>query len=178
MKERPILFSGPMVRAILDGQKTQTRRVIKPQPNGLWAAPGKTTCPFGQPGDRLWVRETHYVCSNNETIYRVDNPPVPIDIKWKPSTHMPRRTSRINLEITGIRVEKLQDITEENAIAEGLEKAYTGWRDYRSGWVKQHHLSDPVDSFRTLWDSINGRRGYGWGVNPFVWVIKFRMIKA
>ena len=205
IKERPIIFSTPMVRAILDGRKTQTRRVIKPQPEyneneGFcwrgWATgiafPGKRKdanfsdrCPYGTPGDRLWVRETFA-----ETDTAEDSPVVAykaggsiligrdhpngndfllcgteserdIDVEqWKPSIHMPRWAARILLEITSVRVERLQEIGENDALAEGIP-----WRGL------DHETAR--GAFRELWDSINAKRGFGWGNNPWVWVIGF-----
>lgn len=147
MKTRPILFSGPMVRAILEGRKTQTRRVVKPQPAHCADLPmGKdltfaSACPYGQPGDRLWVRETWAVGTlfdyvrpsllpkpDCESKLAVDYAANPRRIwhsedqgRWRPSIHMPRWASRITLEITSVRVERLQDISHKDAIAEGLE---------------------------------------------------------
>lgn len=141
MKERPILFSGEMVRAILEGRKTQTRRVIKPQPdsarNSVFVKSGFETkhgyeikCPYGQPGDRLWVRETWGLWDTDpkdgperaKIFYRAtdENRRDLRYQRWRPSIHMPRWASRINLEITNIRIERVQDITEEDAKAEGL----------------------------------------------------------
>jgi hypothetical protein len=151
MKERPILFSAPMVRAILDGRKTQTRRVIKEK---LMRGEGAhvNNCQYGKPGDRLWVRETF--CYHDylaRYLYKADGV---TGVKWKPSIFMPRIASRIMLEITGIRVERLQDISEEDAIAEGWPKS--------SDW------------YRSLWESINGQGS--WVLNPWVWVIEFMVL--
>ena len=176
MKERPILFSGPMVRAILDGRKTQTRRVVKPQPDWIrprvsddgiahgYCGSGPTDgikCPYGTVGDRLWVRESWAKSGEvgDATEYRADNPD-PIGAKWRPSIHMPRWASRIDLEITGIRVERLQEISERDAMAEGCE--YLTNSVARSNFVK-------------LWISINGQDS--WSANPWVWVIEFKRIK-
>lgn len=198
MKERPILFSGQMVRAILEGRKTMTRRVVKPQPDienepvecGLyhplrvnkrtgmqypadevygaygdgWDAP----CPYGKPGDRLWVRETHNAFTNPETglkdvRYAATNDHEKIKYygSWKPSIHMRREYSRITLEIVGVRVERLMDITPEDASAEGI-------------WPKSLPSEMLLSSFVALWDSINAKRGCSWGSNPWVWVIEFK----
>jgi len=205
MKERPILFSGEMVRAILDGRKTMTRRVIKPQPPISWDVcepvehtsgvfcfyrssdtdfHGYKKCPYGQHGDRLWVKETWSqfaprpkpgdgVPENACIDYRADysasalrrgldsdgdpyKPP-----SWRPLIHMPRWASRINLEVVSVRVERVQDISEDDARAEGI--------------------SNPLGSlalniFPSLWDSINLKRGYGWDTNPWVWVIEFKRL--
>ena len=152
MKERPILFSAPMVRAILDGSKTQTRRIIKPQPHaGVRRSPfvgsgiedghgRELRSAYGQTGDRLWVRETFCPVDDRENggelwcDYRAtpryeashpagweNEPDDPMALKWKPSIHMPRWVSRINLEITGVRVERLQDINGADAKAEGIQ---------------------------------------------------------
>ena len=186
MKERPILFSGPMVRAILEGRKTQTRRVIKPQPtsdHGLvfeGIAPGKfgavsdgeITCPYGTIGDRLWVKETHHVRdagyvdgTGRDIVYKADDEDFPYG--WTPSIHMPRWASRINLEITGIRVERLQDISEEDAKAEGVG-VHGGWNADET-----EYGVNARGPFSRLWDSINAKR-HPWASNPWVWVIEFR----
>lgn len=197
VKERPILFSGEMVRAILDGRKTQTRRVVnrKHLPfvesllggllDGKW---NQRPMPYGRPGDRLWVREAHTISNGGDAIYRVDYPanaeargleniPPESEVRWRPSIHMPRWASRITLEITDVRVERVRSISRDDAMAEGVERVpapimAAAWRDYRGGpadWV-----TDPVRSFSGLWDSINAGRGYGWDTNPWVWVIEFR----
>lgn len=176
MKERPILFSGEMVNAILDGRKTQTRRVVKKQPHGAgewvlqginWLFPNvcpyiKLKNPYGVIGDRLWVKET-WKCVLGNVIYKATpNNRIKTD-KYKPSIYMPRWASRINLEITNIRVERLQDITETEAIAEGV----SGGGSHPDFWV---------GAFADLWDSINAKRGYGWDANPWVWVVEFKRI--
>ena len=196
MKERPIIFSDEMVRAILEGQKTQTRRVIKPQPLNLIDAVRFKTCPYGVPGDRLWVRECFgftakwtmsyqrqwlaergpWLPGNITMAYRSDEPEG--NWCWKPSIHMPKIYSRITLEIVNVRVDRLQDISEEDACAEGIEiieRSYgMAYRDYRGksgAW-----MSEARASFGTLWDRINAKQGYGWDTNPWVWVIEFRRI--
>ncbi len=151
------------------------------------------SCPYGKTGDRLWVRETWV--SPHPTInpgkmtdfcYRATNPK-PEMLKWKPSIFMPRWASRLTLEITDVRVQQLQDISPEDAIAEGIasEHEWDGqpgfgydmgmyYKDYsRSGVM----IGDPVQSYRSLWDSINAKRGFGWDKNPFVWVIVFKRLK-
>jgi len=232
MKERPILFSGEMVRAILDGRKTQTRRVIKPQPMKLDTAqwfpgpPGDKRnakhyaneshlrkglpidfCPYGIPGDRLWVRETWRTDKLGEGEYPVrkgqwieyratpDIPPPTYPGRWRASIHMPRWASRIDLEITDIRVERVQDISEKDAIAEGVyweaieypPPMHTGISWVAPGVTMTNIYGDKdrdvpahltaQDAFKCLWDSINAKRGYGWDINPWVWVISFRRIE-
>lgn len=188
MKERPILFSAPMVRALLAGTKTQTRRVVKKlpwfdPPGNRWYIPlGQRSfkcdaereawqhmpkcCPYGQPGDRLWVRET-FMDLGACYLYRADAgaeaeralaaPGQP----WKPAIHMPRAASRISLEVTGVRVERLQDISEADVQAEGCTGSPLG------------HAADAM-LYPKLWDSINGPGA--WERNPFVWVVEFRRI--
>ena len=200
-QERPILFSGAMVRAILDGSKTQTRRVAKPVKHpdlGDVYAPGALVlerepqhvidraCPYGQPGDRLYVRETWAqptTLDPGPTFYRADYPdsvlgkyenlPPAEAITWKPSIHMPRALSRILLEITGVRVERLNDCSEADARAEGIAPELDGWTDYSNPSCQM--CPNPVDSYRTLWDSINGAGA--WAANPWVWVVEFRRIQ-
>ena len=176
MKERPILFSAPMVRAILAGTKTQTRRVVKPQPASV---PGyregdalncngkPVMCPHGHTGDRIWVREAHVIVGPGDigygiTVdhpvarYRATEPDLFVVGGWRPSIHMPRWASRITLEITGIRVERLNDISDDDAIAEGMAND-DAWYDYMR-----------------LWEQINGPGS--WEANPWVWVISFKRI--
>nr|WP_315596125.1 hypothetical protein [uncultured Cupriavidus sp.] len=202
MKERPILFSGAMVRAILDVRKTQTRRIVKPQPEinkqgnltGEWLSKPldglllprlqdiTIHCPYGQTGDRLWVRETWAQpapLDPGPTVYRADYPacvpagfeniPPADSITWKPSIHMPRWACRIELEIAGVRIERLNDCSEADAIAEGIASELEGWTDYSNPSCQM--CLDPVDSYRTLWDSINGAGA--WAANPWVWVVEF-----
>ena len=204
MKERPILFSGPMVRAILEGTKTQTRRVVQPQPaqqlyqisDSIEFAPRSArdadapdwarcqTCPYGAPGDRLWVRETwqvdeagplqsrtltgHVRYASDDRVRFCGIPKGAISPgtmlapgRWRPSIHMPRWASRIDLEITGVRVERLQDISEADMCAEGLDRAPYG---------------DPSAGFQVLWDMINAKRGYSWASNPWVWALEFQRV--
>lgn len=194
MKERPILFSAPMVRAILDGSKSQTRRIIKIQPDiehdgepywfvggyRAWRYRGVTdilrkggdeiSCPYGQPGDRLWVRETFHTVDGHRAFYRADynhNPKGDKEhgIVWTPSIHMPRWASRITLEVTGVRVERLQDISEAGAMAEGSQWSACGAPQdgsYKAGYAQ-------------LWESINGAGS--WPANPWVWVIEFKVME-
>lgn len=221
MKERPILFSAPMVRAILDGRKTQTRRVVKPQPgshhwegmkghklhvsgphaldtgllgvrfqhsipqNPIGERPIWATCKFGQPGDHLWVRETWGLmcyhdptdwCSGSikgiteaelrerYTVEHAANWKLPSDsAHWRPSIHMPRWASRITLEIAGVRVERLQDIRNEDCWGEGMCDETNPDLKANRKW------------FSELWESINGPGS--WDANPWVWVIEFRRVK-
>ena len=186
MKERPILFSAPMVKAILDGQKTMTRRVNS---IGEYYISDKK-CPYGVVGDRLWVRETWYYeehmhdstegmpdlpCGlySHRLVYKADCTDYPVNVGvgrqgWKPSIFMPRWASRITLEITGISVERLQDITEEDAMKEGIPME-----------IDCPECDTARKKFKNLWDSINGRGkkpGKAWNDNPWVWVIEFRRI--
>lgn len=202
MRERPILFSGPMVRAILDGKKTQTRRVISPvQPraDGLWPAGRDPVpdCPFGRVGDRLWVRETWRPCMEawrSYVEYKAGGPELDnldrddlLTVKklalrfpgakkerkseaWHPSLHMPRWASRLVLEVTGVRVERLQEISEEDAQAEGLRPLRV---DPALGWGDD--LDVPARTkFSILWDKLNGKRT-PWASNPWVWVVEFKV---
>lgn len=229
-KERPILFSGPMVRALLDGRKTQTRRVIKPQPDSVKnfgrAVPYRRASPpqdmpsakyevpivypYGAPGDCLWVKETWGL---NDTIYGGDQPipkarPADLppeglvffateddteirnELRWRPSIHMPRWASRLTLEITEVRVERLQEVSQADAAAEGLMTwlgrdcdgdprldgrmyDFTAW-----GWQQPTHESDGFMSayaaYRDLWKHINGPDS--WDANPWVWAVSFRVL--
>lgn len=183
MKERPILFSGPMVRAILAGRKTMTRRVMKPQPDyelvrpvvdrktgevHAYCDPEPTglKCPYGVPGDRLWVRECWGPCEGG-VCYRADEGPkvVPDDGRWHPSIHMPRWASRITLEVTDVRVERVQDITPAACASEGFDFVVT------DGLM-------PRGQFAKLWDALNSKRGFGWEANPWVWVVDFRRTES
>ncbi|KGA34272.1 hypothetical protein KU74_12430 [Pectobacterium brasiliense] len=211
MKERGMIFNGEMVRATIDGRKTQTRRIVKPQyrhenqqlvkcDDGLfrWWLKG-AQLPHGAPvnpqhgkvGDRIWVRETSGLQIRRDAlggtgefrVYRASNPDAIryktasgeiAPIKWVPSIHMPRYASRITLEITDVRVELLNNISEEDAQAEGVESLHGGyWRHYQPEWT-QHQLS-AKGSFATLWKSIYGEEN--WNSNPWVWVTEFKQIK-
>lgn len=167
MIERPILFSGLMVRAILEGRKTQTRRPVTKPIVLDWleqflpefvAAPENDLSPYGYAGDRLWVREAwlrdRY---DGSTQYRASHP-CPSAPKWKPSIHMPRDRCRLMLDVMDVELERLQDIAEDDAQAEGVDAPTAG--SYRAGYA-------------VLWDSLNAKRGYGWDTNPWVWVITF-----
>ncbi len=212
MKERPILFTAPMVRAILEGRKTQTRRIVElrrnfrdeiqdndGQPWPEWVDDcgdyHRAPCPRGQPGDRLWVREAWAVGATFDNIApsRIGTdcivahkathqeiwPPLPRG-RWRPSIHMPRWASRITLEITGVRVQRLQDISREDAIAEGIERHHsaeypdrTWWKIYRGTDIAH---ADPIYSYQTLWESINGPGS--WEANPWVWALAFEPLAA
>ena len=177
MKVRPILFSGSMVRAILDGRKTMTRRVVKKQHipfvanilggflDGNWK---HNPFPYGRPGDRLWVRETFSYGANGYYFRSDVKQPETVKYAWKPSIHMPRVASRITLEVTGVRVERVQEITEDDAKAEGCDPLVESDGSVTCGRRKT--------VFAKLWDSINSKRGFGWDKNPWVWVIEFKKI--
>jgi hypothetical protein len=241
MKERPILFSAPMVRALLDGSKTQTRRVMRPQPeptpadysgtaghwwpckavesmvhveeelqnkSGHWGGFAADCCPHGGVGDRLWVRETW------RGVVEISPPGSPIEHgvaryvpdqpycrrveysatqerdgePWRPSIHMPRWASRLLLEITGVRVERLQDISEADAIAEGAthirsqawdREHFPAWRylfdEAVSMGTKPPIGPSPKQAYEALWEDINGAGS--WDANPFVWVVEFRRVQ-
>jgi hypothetical protein len=216
MKERPIPFSGAMVRALLDGSKTQTRRIVKPQPaagvrvspfcsSGLEDGHGRELAnPYGAKGDRLYVRETRAqptTLDPGPTFYRADYPdavlgkyenlPPAEAITWKPSIHMPRSLSRITLEVTGVRVERLQAMEgqtafESDALKEGICRIHHGDGDgdgeygYHAFRNEPHpnNWIDPCDAFHELWDSLNAAHGYGWDENPWVWVVEFRKVES
>lgn len=178
-KSRPILFKGEMVRAILDGRKTQTRRVIKSTQKTSWLLDGDWSdgfikdpdnylhrdCPYGKKGDFLWVRETFWE-SDGCYFYRADGHD---DFeRWKPSIHMPRMASRISLRIVDIRVERVQDIGMEDIKAEGVEFSYQPLQNVFESYRIE---------FESLWDSINAKRGYGWDENSWVWVVEFERVE-
>jgi hypothetical protein len=188
MKERPILFSAPMVRAIREGRKTMTRRVVKGRaldwldevgftPDFV-ASKDNAMCPYGKPGDRLWVRETWQGPLYDEPltdeddiytpafcVYKADGVPKPEFInsddemvcRWRPSIHMPRWASRITLEIVSVRVERLRDISMDDVFAEGC--------------MLSTSKDEPRD-FQNLWESISGAGS--WAANPWVWVVEFK----
>lgn len=181
MRERPILFSGPMVRAIIEGRKTVTRRVVKPRDlawmdehQGLREPCNAIRCPYGQTGDRLWVRETFAVYGNEKMAaihYRADRPHHvgQKGMGYKPSFHMPRWASRILLEITAVRVERLQDISQEQAMAEGVLSCESALDPDGNGY-------SPYELFSALWVSINGHDS--WHANPWVWVVEFKRVEV
>lgn len=233
MKERPILFSAPMVRALLDGSKTQTRRVIKPHPRddafclldhgeGWWpyrSEDGESAnvdnmeypfvCPYGQPGDRLWVRETWQgplFDDKQDHLYREDPTPFQnpqhcvyaadggdapefmtmddeLVCRWRPSIHMNRWASRILLEVVSVRVERLNDCSKSDALAEGIHSYEHFWRDceysipdiaYEPVKGARIRYSCPVQAYQALWESINGAGS--WDANPWVWVVEFKRV--
>lgn len=206
MKERPIPFGAPMVRALLAGTKKQTRRVVKLR-NGQYMPPSKRKdpnawmqmlrlCPYGQPGDRLWVREHWRTYASLDDIPpRAIAPGAGVQYeasgsnvigaeslhgmgKFRPGMFMPRWASRILLEITAVRVERLQDISEADARAEGIaafDVAFAGDKR-RDPLTQQHPTVRFADAFCDLWQSINGEQS--WHENPWVWVIEFERVKA
>lgn len=247
MRERPILFSAPMVRAILEGRKTQTRRVVKHPRGGTFdiengrpvaeCTDGETRsidCPYGQPGDRLWVRETFAIETSvegrSQPLPHADGRPVkyaPEDDgegfepawrqphyratdaapgltcervgcaqcrdsdmgpHWQPSIHMPRWASRITLEVTGVRVERLQSISDQDIVAEGVTvpvDAESGnalvdvsTKDGPGSFLSRDQIRSPTAIVRAhwaaLWCSINGRKS--WAANPWVWVVEFKRL--
>lgn len=202
-RERPILFSAPMVRSILDGRKTQTRRVVKGlEPGARYhgldrdglhlfvkgCAYGKTACPHGVPGDRLWVREAwshtgdgvwtiadarRNPCSGR-VVYRATDDSLPAG-SWWPSIHMPREFSRIALQITDVRVERLNDISQDDALAEGAAPSPDHPPCFEipgTGILG----ATPADAFNLLWDNINGPES--WDANPWVWAVTFQRVSA
>lgn len=202
VREKPIIFSGPMVRAILAGRKTQTRRVMKPQPTpytnrgefaGLvWGSKcrgGKEWlaryCPYGDSGDRLWVRETWGPCDGG-IMYRASEsgPAKPDDGRWHPAIHMHRSFSRIDLEIVAVRVERLQEISVSDAMAEGC-RAVDIPPDEDGPWRIGYTFGDDdgksllsttsIGAFLGGWDTINRERA-PWASNPWVWVLEFRKV--
>jgi len=201
--ERPILFSAPMVRAMLNGAKTQTRRAVRKQfgadaivaevaattpegwqvsgHSGLWwddagaCIDDAIRSPYGMPGDRLWVRETH-IDLGACFLYRADHGAeteralVAPGQRWRPAIHMPRAASRILLEVTGVRVERLQDISEADAQAEGI--AYSErFNGYCIGMAEHFNSHDPRQSYFSLWEAINGPGSVE--ANPWVWCVEF-----
>ena len=233
MKERPINFNSEMVKAILEGRKTQTRRVLKPQPKNLpngaycdpynknyehftfWTKDNKMIltaggnikntahwkCPHRKTGDRVWVRETWAYCGSefhkddyekgrknncNGLMYKATSKLFPVAPynKWRSPITMPRWASRITLEITDIRVERLQEIEENNCLNEGIKPLYDsegnlclsdkeGWENLDNDFVLGCYKSD----FENLWNSL-AKKGFKWEDNPWVWVIEFKRINA
>ena len=197
MKERPIIFSAPMVRAILDGRKTQTRRVVTqikpfdPCDEGLdvYAWTHIEQWPY-RIGQILWVRETWQSAAamnqchvaDDYYVYRATDPDWETmeGWKWRPSIYMPREASRILLEITGVRVERVQDISEDDAWSEGIKRLGPGGTYHASYDDELGSYNFPMarEAYKELWDSINVKRGYGWGENPWVWEIEFKQAEG
>jgi hypothetical protein len=230
VKETGMIFTGESIRAILNGKKTQTRRVIKPQPLESWMTNGTSasgnpvdwsryyktvrgqtrknlwimhptenkeiTCPHGGPGDRLWIREAFAHLADLKTkdpgtaalmsraFFRADHPTGlshddATDLKWRSPLFLPRELCRITLQITNIRVERIRDINEADAIAEGVRQLRDGSGTY-AGREGPGNLVTPwptaKEAFADLWDSINAKRGFSRDSNPWVWVISFRKI--
>lgn len=228
MKERGILFNGEMVRAVLDDRKANTRRIVTPQPHSyhdnslVWAKRlpqgkrhwtpvfwqdgklldlGLSLCPYGRPGDRLWVREAWRVGSGYDELpgskftspsiyYEADGDKKGAGFelgRYRHARFMPRWASRITLEITDVRAERLNDISEEDAIAEGVEPNcglldHTNCKDHFGEWLmyplEKYEGGEPAysakESFSTLWESINGEGS--WDANPWVWVVEFKRL--
>lgn len=220
IKEHPILFSTAMVQALLAGRKTQTRRIMKPQPE-IYEVDGKEmfrwntkkvfsqgevsrindlfslTAPYGQVGDILWVRETAQLVGDGEDSYWTHRASEDGRLwegtegwTWRPSIHMPKAACRIWLEITDIRVERVGEISEEDAVAEGIQELFSslntdpevewayGEKMYKNYmWPEDPQgLFDPKLSFESLWESINGPES--WEANPFVWALTFKVLSA
>ena len=224
MNEKPIIFSGEMVRAILEGRKTQTRRVVKfsavdktrllENEHQLWKSVGQAkdgsyifwdslamgertaeyyngggyVCPKGKAGDRLWVRESFRELidlgastnsSSNYYEYKADDlPDYNPDVKWGSPIYMPREASRITLEIVKIRVERLQDITPDDVLAEGIKKTEVDdyWLAPLAG-VPDYPWGRADLAYAALWNELNKKRVYRWEDDPFVWVIEFKKVK-
>jgi len=200
MAEKPIIFSTEMVSAILDERKSMTRRVIRPQPYMItegptpqgsnwmaWYADGKCSdlWPKHKIGDILWVRETWGIATTGDIIYKADyvdkKAPLAEGAKWRPSIHMPKEVARIFLEVTNVRPERLQDITEEDALREGVHPWGLETQQRMDKWCRYTLITDPGRTtgtfrgeFAAFWDHLNAKRGYGWKENPWVWVIEFR----
>lgn len=222
MAEKPIVFSTPMVQAIQQGKKTQTRRVIKPQPphelsdgykwvvdvfDGTFCISAEsikdsrdgsvweTVIPRYQPGDILWVRETwcdygtHYSYKANypdgyvpKGVYPGEK--APHDMKWRPCIHMPRAAARIFLRVSDVRAERVQEISETDAIAEGVS-LIDAWEAAAEHFVPTYNnpdnhcpAADYIGAYRSLWDSLNAKRGFGWDVNPWVWVYEYERMEG
>lgn len=221
MKERGMIFNGEMVRAILDGRKTQTRRIIKKQPEssefglryiaesslakevgmyfwsqsdacGVKSRSNPFACPYGKPGDRIWARETWADAGGSAPdlkLYRANYPEhvpshyenvPPVDeIRWTPSIHMPRWASRILLEITDVRVERLNDISEEDAMREGIDADRLAESQDNYDCIADHNMTGrptATGAFKYLWESIYGEES--WNANPWVWVISFKRVEG
>ncbi len=193
--ERPILFSAPMVRAILEGRKTQTRRAVKPQPIGgesITDAYGNwhvgrlrdsenafrpIRCPYGEPRDFLWVRETFNFSPARGVQYRADGGELPAGWKWTPSIHIPRKLSRINLEVTRVRCERLHEISAKDILAEGaVLRAHDDQFGHNpvSAFDGKVYL-DLLTLWAAAWQKINGKAS--WDANPWVWCVEFKPLE-
>ena len=175
MKDKPISFSTDMVKAVLEGRKTMTRRVITPQPGNHPNDEGYLSAIMNSPyqvGDILWVKETWCPQMNifgqdmqdRTPFYKADDDKLPCSHRWRPSIHMPRWASRIALEVTDVKVERLQEITEEDAIKEGLRDTFNQQTFYPATY-----------NFETFWASIYGKES--WESNPWVWVTSFKRVR-
>ena len=221
-KERPIIFSTPMVQAVLEDRKTQTRRIVKPQPgdDAWWCAPpylstldlrdpqdragAVAVCPYGRKGGRLYVREAWRAHERPEDLvdgilFRADDAFVPIENTreaaeawgavyrrtpcgrkpaWRPSIHMPKWATRLWLELTEVRIERLSEMRADDIVAEGVDVPdvdYSVADDPRAlEWERDCHARG---LFQQLWDGLNAKRGYAWATNPWVWVLTFRRIE-
>ena len=197
MGKKPILFSGAMVEAILEGRKTQTRRIVKGDPNGKVPFTDELPCPYGLTSDTLWVREKwnaqtqsgkwwHEVKREDRPLlnWAWTNPVKPafeaVPPRWLPSIHMPREACRIELEIVKLKIERLQNITRDDAKAEGVSNIWN-WTTERN---PDHHsrgvLNPYVANYSVLWDEIHAGSlvGDGWNANPWVWVIEFKRLET
>lgn len=216
MKQTPIIFSGEMVRATLDDLKTQTRRLnglkrVNTEPS-RWelvylsdsgeatfrhqlGAVVKIQCPYGQPGDQLWVRETwgvgrwgdrkkpsellDYASGSFKTFYRASTPNVPYVNRWRPSIYLPKWAARIWRELTKVRVERLQDISENDAKAEGVTPGKvleSGGNPFKQNIARLGPLKQGTyrGAFIALWNELNAKRGHGWDTNPWAWALTFK----
>lgn len=183
MKDHPIIFSAEMVRAILAGTKTQTRRVVKPQPDERSKYPvtemwfRDIQCRYGKVGDRLWVREKFSISGNG--YFYSDESDGTVKVAWSSPIYMPRKASRITLEITNVRVERLQEISETDAKAEGVivtEGHINCERLFSELRPDLEKISAAQQAFSDGWDKLNAKRGFSWERNPWVWVIEFKKI--
>jgi len=215
-KERPIIFTGPSIPAILEDRKTQTRRVMDPQPeiprwfewrceHGIWypyddlgnwlPCYEQWRCPYGVPGDRLWLKETHAparlyrrgerLVYGEPLLYKADDDLLVLNQRyighWRSPRFMPRWASRITLELTDVRPQRVQDISPEDVLAEGIQRQTcdgAGQVWYGIGASVDPNLSrvGPIRAFGCLWDSLNRKRGYLWTTNPWIWALTFRRL--
>ena len=181
MREKPILFNTEMVKAILEGRKTQTRRIIKPRPHGQAMQYGRPVVnPPVEPGDILWVRETWKQATTGTAgpglidlyLYKADEPQdttgMMVEDRWHPSIHMPRIAARVFLKVTAVRAERIQDITHEDVLREGIDEC--------NGRKNGEDCACAEIKFKDLWDSTIKKADIpesGWNANPWVWVIEF-----